>query len=246
MPKMAITEHAVERFVDRVAPEWGYVKARHYLEEHAEQATRLPDKTLLGQRQYEIADPPCILVVKGEDEGTLVCVTVFPRHGPMGGRRLTELEAEMMRELAERPKPQSVIVPPAKKHWAAAELRAFLKLQRDRFEWEKEALQESMRVERSRLLRDRAHDVRKSATLHRKAVVSAQVRHDDRMARHIETQDAQISKLRRCLRPALQYVVQRSGEDGAAAEVLDAVRAAEPGFLTEGFLSPKQKPGSAA
>ncbi len=75
---IAFTQHAVERFIQRHARELSYETALARLQQAP--AFRLRERTLLGQLQYEIHDPYCVLVVKRDRQSTpeLVCVTVLP------------------------------------------------------------------------------------------------------------------------------------------------------------------------
>lgn len=74
---VVITEHAVSRFVKRHAPQMSERAAKRHLERAAETAAHLKEKTILGQHQWQIEDPHCILVMK-QDGRNLICVTVLP------------------------------------------------------------------------------------------------------------------------------------------------------------------------
>jgi hypothetical protein len=52
-------------------------EAELHLEQAAATAAHLREKTLLGQHQWQIEDPHCILVMK-QDGRKLICVTVLP------------------------------------------------------------------------------------------------------------------------------------------------------------------------
>jgi hypothetical protein len=254
MPRMAISEHAVERFVERVAPDWGYVKARHHLEERCESAVRLPRKTLLGQYQYELDDPRCVLVVKREGgDDVLTCVTILPPRTPNGESPLTEIEEELLRELAERPKPRTANVPPSKKHWRPQDLRSFLTLQRQRLEWEGVALREAEKTERVRLETRQASETTKQRALAiekkreaRKAARASVINGgpkgaSEKILRHLATREEDARRYKTALRAALRYLVTCAGAEAVLAEV----RAIEAGFLSEGFLNHETKdPGT--
>jgi len=62
--ELDFTQHAVERFIQRHAPGLSIAEARAHLEDRGHDATRLKQKTIKGQAQWQIDDPPCILVVK--------------------------------------------------------------------------------------------------------------------------------------------------------------------------------------
>lgn len=96
MAKLAITDHAISRFIERHAPGLTFAAARDLIEERAQHAQRLETRTVVGDMQWRITDPDCILVVKRDSErgraagrkyrdrpgtqgaGGLVVVTVLP------------------------------------------------------------------------------------------------------------------------------------------------------------------------
>lgn len=74
-----ITDHAVQRFIERLAPHLKLGEARALLQERSLQATNLGVKTRNGQEQWLVGDPYCILVIKYDwDYRQHVCVTVLP------------------------------------------------------------------------------------------------------------------------------------------------------------------------
>jgi hypothetical protein len=52
-------------------------EAGRFLEEKAATAAHLKERTILGQQQWQIEDPHCVLVMK-QDGRKMVCVTVLP------------------------------------------------------------------------------------------------------------------------------------------------------------------------
>lgn len=81
---IAITHHAAERYQDRVDPSMSLNRARAYLEEVAQDAPRLKERTKYGELQYHL--PDCILIVKevsGRGDG-LLGVSVYPLPTPIG------------------------------------------------------------------------------------------------------------------------------------------------------------------
>lgn len=76
--EIAFTHHAVKRYIQRHARELTYDAALARLQ--TAPVTKLRERTLLGQIQYEIQDPYCVLVVKRDRRSSpeLVCVTVLP------------------------------------------------------------------------------------------------------------------------------------------------------------------------
>jgi len=73
------TQHAVARFVERVAPRMIIDNAQAWLEAHACAASPLPDRTPRGQRQWLLpgpADRDAVLVTKDDPGGVYVVVTI--------------------------------------------------------------------------------------------------------------------------------------------------------------------------
>lgn len=94
--ELAITDHAVQRFIKRHAPHMGFEEARNYLLAKAPNAAVLKTPTLLGQQQWQIEDPYCILVMKPDHRSrSIVCVTVLPT--PQG-QSISDEELEILRE----------------------------------------------------------------------------------------------------------------------------------------------------
>lgn len=52
-------------------------EAGRFLEEKAATAAHLKERTMLGQQQWQIEDPHCVLVMK-QDGRKIICVTVLP------------------------------------------------------------------------------------------------------------------------------------------------------------------------
>lgn len=96
MAKLSITDHAISRLIERHAPGLTFAAARELIQERAQHAQRLETRTVLGDMQWRITEPDCILVVKRDSErsraagrkhrnrpgmhgaGGLVVVTVLP------------------------------------------------------------------------------------------------------------------------------------------------------------------------
>lgn len=77
LQRAKITDHAVQRFVERHAPHMSFEEARRHLYRASAHSNKLKEKTLRGQFQWEINDPYCVLVIKF-DRGNPICVTVLP------------------------------------------------------------------------------------------------------------------------------------------------------------------------
>lgn len=77
--KVILTDHAIARFVERVAPCMTLDEAQAWLDTHAHAATPLPARTPRGQRQWYLPGPhgrDAVLVTKDDPGGVLAVVTV--------------------------------------------------------------------------------------------------------------------------------------------------------------------------
>ena len=77
--RLIVTQHALARFVERVAPGMTLDEAQSWLDAHAHHATPLPARTRRGQRQWYLPTPygrDAVLVTKPDPGGVLVVVTV--------------------------------------------------------------------------------------------------------------------------------------------------------------------------
>jgi hypothetical protein len=72
-----ISDHAVNRFVQRHAPEMTFNDAKSLLIRRSLHAVALKQKTIKGDNQWRISDPDVILVGKYVNNG-IVCVTILP------------------------------------------------------------------------------------------------------------------------------------------------------------------------
>lgn len=90
-PGIRFTEHALEQFVRRHAPDMTLTQARTHLQVQSASAVQMNWRTALGDMQWRISDPDCILVVKRDSykpggkgarrasgKAVLTCVTVLP------------------------------------------------------------------------------------------------------------------------------------------------------------------------
>jgi hypothetical protein len=217
---MMFTVHAIERFIERHAPELTYDEARKYLEENAEQASRLRQRTVLGQEQWQIAEPPCVLVVKTTHTGR-VCVTVLPAPEHFGG--ITEDEMEIIREASARLPPIEVPPPsPPKPKGPPPKVEK----PPSRKDVSKSLPQEPVRA---------AH----VAQLHQKIVELAIVREKERTLRHESRNEATIDRQKICLRAAVRYLLNKADTDPLAKQICEEIQAQDPYLLTETFLKDK-------
>jgi hypothetical protein len=78
-----VTEHAVERFCQRIRPGMPYDTARWLLAELAPFSTPIKERTERGQEKRKIADPECYLICKRgsqtRNERAIVVVTVIEK-----------------------------------------------------------------------------------------------------------------------------------------------------------------------
>lgn len=80
---MIITDHAVERFIERIAPGTSMATARARLNAHASSAAKLKQKTHAGDAIYQSDSLKCRLVVRSSQQGEQerVVVTVLSLEG---------------------------------------------------------------------------------------------------------------------------------------------------------------------
>lgn len=85
---MVITDHAVERFIERIAPGTSMETARARLSAHADSAAKLKQKTHAGDAIYQSDSLKCRLVVRSSQRGEQerVVITVLP----LGGEAVSE------------------------------------------------------------------------------------------------------------------------------------------------------------
>lgn len=80
---MVITDHAAERFIERIAPGTSMETARARLSAHADSAAKLKQKTHTGDAIYQSDSLKCRLVVRSSQRGEQerVVITVLPLEG---------------------------------------------------------------------------------------------------------------------------------------------------------------------
>lgn len=221
MAKISFTTHAVEQFISRHASEMSFAEARAYLEEHGPRASRMREKTCLGQQQWQLQEPRCVLVIKGDRREGLVCVTVLPTKEMYGG--MTEDELEILREAAEAHPPVSPK--------GAYNFKEAIKAPSVRKTKGPPTLEE---VQRSSPKAARADEV---IRLHQLMVERAIKADEARERHHREQMNTNHLRLKNCLRASLRYLLQNASKgDALALEILEEIQATEPGLLTEGFI----------
>ena len=227
------SDHAVERFIERFAQGMSVGQARAWLEQEGPQATRLRTRTALGQEQWELQNPKCILVVKNSEDAGRMCKTIlFSKPENFGG--FTEEEMEIIREAAERMppiKPDYVepgyvpkVPPPPKPSKAAPSVAALAK-----------TLPKASNKVVATELQKQAVEVQKEITQRYRVVESAKTQ------RHIATMEKNLSTQKKCLRAALRYLLSKAAEgDPLAMEIAEDIQEIEPGFVTEAFMFPRK------
>jgi len=94
---IVISDHAVERFVQRHAPEMSFNEAKSLLIRRSLDAVPLKQKTINGDNQWQISNPDIVLVGKYV-RGRVICKTILPEAEFKG---IPEEEIELMQEYAD-------------------------------------------------------------------------------------------------------------------------------------------------
>jgi len=259
--RIDFSDHAVERYILRHRPELTYQEALAELDRLALAATPLKRRTLAGQALWQAGEPPILLVVK-PDRGVNVCVTVLPP-----GASGTETDdgpdddeaAEMIaayQRLHPPPPPEAPAAPPAPPPAPASPVDAtppvdapttavvdVAALHREIGALKNEVRRLNGVVERAQLKRQKdlatapARHVLETELRQVRAKLEAETK---RLIAHGNRMEAAGVQARNCLRTALLALSYFRGTpiaDGA----LDEIRAMEPSFLSEQFLSFKKK-----
>ena len=239
--RYVVSHHAVERFIARHATDLSWEAAEELLLKRFEAGVRLRTKTLLGQLQYEIQDPYCVLVVKA-DRQELVCVTVLPR--PEFHGKYTEDELEIIREMALRmpaAAPHEIKNPPPKPKKASPGSAKVEGRELPPFKAPppKPAPSPPVLVRRvpAKPKEPKATRQARGEALQKLLLERAIVREQEKTRRHVEGQEKMVGNLKKCLRQTLRYMVARAAEgDPEAVAILHAVQEVEPGLVTDEFL----------
>lgn len=217
------TRHAVERFIKRHAPGMSEAEAIAHLV--AAQAIPLKERTLLGQQQFQIENPRCVLVMKRDHHskrtGKRICVTVLPdRQNSFGWREdeqgivnewLADKAASEVK--AQVTKANAAPYVPVKRQEPAPKPPPKVALPVD--------------LEHARLVAEQ-----------NRVLVEASVARDrERTLRHEATERENRSRGRECLRVALTYLTARAAAgDDDAAEVMGAIQEMNAEFVSSEFL----------
>lgn len=221
------TLHAVERFITRHAPGMTPNQARTHLIRSV--ATRLRERTILGQLQYQVDDPRCVLVVKHDSRMPipLTCVTVLPT--PDNAYGWSEDENEIVNEwLADQ----------AAARVAKLASPEALTPKADPAPAEKRALTGALSppVPKARLPVDpeRARIVAQHEAL---LIAASLEREREKTKRHQISEQSTNTVLRRCFLLAISDVIRRGAlGDESAVAVLEAIQEVRAEFLQDEFL----------
>ncbi len=209
MSRVVITNHAADQFVRRFAREMSLGEALAHLSAKARFAARLKARTLLGQEQWAIDGPACVLVIKRDrPSGDAVVVTVLP--DPERFRwRLTEGEVEVLREWAERVAELAPARPKGPAH-------------------------KPPRPPQHPPMPPKSHPAYAAMVAQHEA---AQKRYEEKTKRHLDGQGATIGRAKAALGVALRALVAAAAAgDRGAFEALERVQQIDPGYVTEAFL----------
>ena len=203
MPRIGFTEHAIDRFIQRHAPELSREEAKAFLEDAALSAVKLRQKTFDGQFQWQVQETGIVLVTK-PDSGEHVCVTVLPRPEAKGP---SEEELELMREYAitQPPSPPEPKTKLFRKAPAAEGSQTVFTLSKKQ--------------------------VRQ--LLHIRHLEVAKVRQQEKTKRHLDKQAEEISKAKRALKVAVRFLLNNAWENpDAAKNAIIEIRAIDPVFIS--------------
>ncbi len=224
MGRIYFSDHAVERFIERHAPDMTPEEAREHLEQEGPRAIRLRERTILGQEQWQLQDPPCVLVIKNSDDAGRVCKTILPTRQNHGG--WTEDELEIVREASERLPP---IIPRENNHTPKPK-------------------PPPKATKKPPSIKEIAHTLPKKAPpeqaieLHKLLAERARQKDEEKTRRHFNKMDEQISKQKKVIRYALRYLLQQvANGDRLAKEICEEIQGVEPGFVAESFLGPRTR-----
>lgn len=219
---ITFTPHAIERFIERHAPGIGMDEAEQHLRRAS--AVRLRERTILGQLQYQVDEPRCVLVVKRDPRmrPELVCVTVLPERENSRGWSEDEIAIrnEWLADQAEK----------KVKREAARPAAAFL-------EKPPRVAPDPPKVAPAICLpRDPEH-ARLVAELQTLALTTSIERERQKTKRHEATELHNNVVLKRCLRIVLADLVGRAVRgDEAALQISELVQQVRPEFLMGDFL----------
>lgn len=204
-----------------------FQKAETLLHTRAQTATRMKARTILGQLQYEVLDPYCVLVVKEDPQVGLVCVTVLPRAENYGG--FSDDEMDIIREAYERlpsiVPPTEVVIPkgppPKPKERKPIPGRPIAP---------RPAAPESMHQQHERKMAE--WETKKAFALAEKT------KEEEKTKRHFSTMNEQLMRQRQCLKFAIAFLLRHAGEgDNEAVAILEQIQLVDPAFVTEDFMS---------
>lgn len=234
MATVQITDHAVERFVERHAREMTLSEARTYLETHVCQAVPVKERTILGQTQWVLPDPKCVLVIKHDPKlRAPVCVTILPN---VEGVVVDDLD------LHEEDLPFPALLEREQEKALAAIKKVASTI--PKVPETIDLTVASRGTVKARPLPSMPRHTPINDILALQRVVAK--KEAERTKRHMAKTNDQVEKQKTIIRASLRYLLGRAAEqDKQAMAILEAIQLIEPGMVTTAFVGQK-KPKSAA
>lgn len=232
MSNLQFTDHAIERFVKRHAPQMTMAQARAYLEAHGPTATPVKERTILGQYQWVLPDPKCVLVVKHDPRlRAPVVVTILPNVEVIDSEEDEEPHVPFRGIVAEQEAAAKALKAIQKAALTLPKAKGPIKLEtRDRGTPRPAPNPPTLQA-LPRNPKEQAHLVE----IQRLALQ----RQQEKTRRHLDTVNEQVIKQKTIIRCAIRYLVRKAAEeDGEALSILEAIQRIEPGMITRGFLDP--------
>jgi hypothetical protein len=228
--KWQVESHAVDRFIQRVAPSLTYQQAEKILRTaFPERAIPIGRRSKHGDQQWEMIGYPAILITKRENRKTVI-VTVVEKEE---GRLMTEEEAEAMLRAYYEEHPEQ-----AAKEAEIPEIPPSLPPLDPTAKTKQ--LQEWIHKLEAELadLKLRAHKESPKALQNRIKALESQVQGYNRSKMYLKTARVLLEKTQGWIRAKslLSLCIQALIEYGDT-KVIDRIRAEAPYFLTEEFLT---------
>lgn len=231
-----ITSHAIERFRQRFVPDMTHHDAMRQLYALAPYATKLEEKSPLGQDMWTIDPPGVILVCKTDPTVGVVAVTSLTARmkGPSQDD-IAELEDAARRNMVAPVAPDPLVAwtRPAKVRKTAEELAQGI-VARDL----RNAKQIAEAAERKKELGPRLPKCT-TGERQRKHFEALLLAERAKRTTHVDHVQCELDKIKRCLRSLMRASSSYVGIDSAITESWDAIAGESPGLVTARFLGPK-------
>lgn len=222
---LTISDHAVDRFIERIAPGMRPSEARDFLREAAVSAKPLRERTRAGQEQWLVHEPyACILIVRkayAHEGGRIVITVVPPRTEETDQQALGVLAAgrkylEAQQALIERE--------PGISKGERKERIECLKLELQVLRHAERSALRDADLTKTRILAAAKKEEARAITERRR------VEEEEKTKRHQASQDAEFVRMKRALRHAVRGIM--TGDVATAARHIEAVHA---GYLRPDF-----------